>query len=275
MLPSCIKSIQDQTYPHWELIIVDDGSTDDTTNYINQLDDRRISLLTKEHSGNVAALRNAGLSKASGEFIAFNDSDDLWDPKKLELQVKALQSHEEAGFCLTNGYNCYHPGEPLNYFYKEKQSQLPEDLFHRCFQSRVTCFAQTLMIRKSCLATTGFFEEEGNADRQFIVLLAFHFKGVILNEPLVFRIMHQQNISHSKWMRQYQNEIDLIKKLKPLLPSSIAKNAMFRVYISFGEDYLLHHEKKQAARMFVKAALTRPFSLVPVKKLGKTLLQNR
>lgn len=275
LLPTCIKSIQEQTYNNWELIIVDDGSTDGTVDYLNKLADPRISLLSIQHCGNLATLRNAGLSKATGEFIAFNDSDDLWDPKKLELQMKAMLNHEEAGFCLTNGYTCFDLDEPLHYFYKEKQSQLPEDLFYRCFQSKVSCFVQSLLIRRSCLETTGFFEEEGNADRQFIVLLAFHFKGVILNEPLVFRMMHQNNISHSKWMRQYQNEIDLIKKLRPLLPAAIVKDAMFRVYISFGEDYLLNHEKKQAARMFVKAALTRPFSFVPVKKLGKTLLHSR
>ena len=87
-----IESVIAQTYSNWELIIVDDGSTDDTATYIKSIPDKRIHLLELQHCGNIAMLRNIGAKSASGQWITFLDSDDMWVPEKLETQL--LQSVE-------------------------------------------------------------------------------------------------------------------------------------------------------------------------------------
>ena len=90
LLQKAIASVLAQTYTSWELIVVDDGSTDDTAEIIYSLKDSRIQLLALPHMGNIASLRNAGAKAGSGEWIAFLDSDDEWVSNKLEIQLSLL-----------------------------------------------------------------------------------------------------------------------------------------------------------------------------------------
>lgn len=90
-----IKSVQAQTYINWELIFVDDCSTDETTQIIKifESSDSRIRLLRNSKNSGAALSRNNALQKAKGRWIAFLDSDDLWEPTKLEKQVAFMKEH--------------------------------------------------------------------------------------------------------------------------------------------------------------------------------------
>ena len=92
-LRDSVDSVLRQTCPRWELIVVDDGSTDETAAYLSGLRDRRVHLVEHSHCGNPAQLRNIGIERAMGEYVAFLDSDDLWHARKLELQMEALRTH--------------------------------------------------------------------------------------------------------------------------------------------------------------------------------------
>lgn len=93
-----IKSVQTQTYENWEMIIVNDCSTDDTEEIVQQfaIDDSRIHLINLEKNSGAGVARNTAISNANGRFIAFLDSDDLWKPEKLEKQIR---------FMMDNGYS--------------------------------------------------------------------------------------------------------------------------------------------------------------------------
>lgn len=92
LLREAIDSVRRQTYRHWELIVVDDGSTDDTPALLDGLDEPRLRVLRSEHTGHPGRVRNAGLAMARGEYVAFLDDDDLWQPGKLAVQVPLLAS---------------------------------------------------------------------------------------------------------------------------------------------------------------------------------------
>lgn len=92
-LPETLESVLAQSYPHLEIVVVDDGSTDDTENAIAKYRDR-ISYV-KQKNGGLAAARNAGFLKSRGEYVAWLDSDDVWNPDKTALQVAALQQHPD------------------------------------------------------------------------------------------------------------------------------------------------------------------------------------
>ena len=107
ILPRAIKSVQDQTRPVDEIIVVSDGSTDSTEEVVRQLaeKDSRIRLIAYHpgHNGNYA--RNKGIEAASGEFIAFLDDDDEWLPKKTELQMELFEKDPGVGLVYSS-QNC-------------------------------------------------------------------------------------------------------------------------------------------------------------------------
>jgi teichuronic acid biosynthesis glycosyltransferase TuaG len=96
-----IKSVLDQTYINWELLIVDDYSNDGSSEYISSfLDDRRINLISLKSNVGAAQARNEAISQANGRYIAFLDSDDLWHPDKLEKQIKFMKE-KQSGFSFS------------------------------------------------------------------------------------------------------------------------------------------------------------------------------
>lgn len=270
-----VESIRNQTWVNWELIIVDDGSEDDTAAVIAGIKDERIQFLLAGRSGINGKVKNLGLSKASGDLIAFIDHDDLWDLSKLEKQIAALQQYPEAGFCLTGGYNFRKTGEPIEHFYKQKNGIKRGNIFISLFNSEIAGFSQALMFRKECLAVAGHFKEVNSfADLDFIINLSRHFDAIILYESLVYRRLHDKSHSHLNWEKGYFEGLELIQSYKDdnLLPSKVVRNAFFRLYINFGEDCLQHREQAKAVKHFFYAWTYKFFSVVPVKKIVKAIL---
>jgi glycosyltransferase involved in cell wall biosynthesis len=101
-LRPAVDSVFAQTFTDWELIVADDGSEEETAAYLAALaNPPRVRVLRLPHTGNPGAVRNAGWQAARGEYIAFLDSDDVWVPEKLALQVASLRSHPERGWSHT------------------------------------------------------------------------------------------------------------------------------------------------------------------------------
>ncbi|MFD4122729.1 glycosyltransferase family 2 protein [Alcaligenes faecalis] len=95
-LPESLNSVCEQDYPYWELLVIDDGSSDNTVELVAKFSqaDPRIKLLRQPRNQGVAAARNAGIAAAQGQYIAFLDSDDLWLPQKLSQQLKAMKENQ-------------------------------------------------------------------------------------------------------------------------------------------------------------------------------------
>jgi glycosyltransferase involved in cell wall biosynthesis len=92
MLREALESVRRQSDERWELVVVDDGSTDGTAAALAALDEPRLRVIRLEHSGNVARVRNAGLAAARGAYVAFLDDDDRWMPAKLAVQLAGLRA---------------------------------------------------------------------------------------------------------------------------------------------------------------------------------------
>jgi len=269
-----IESIRGQTYQNWELVIVDDGSDDNTAETVLKIKDDRIQFYKAGRIGINGKIKNIGLKKSSGEFIAFIDSDDLWAPTKLEKQVTALQQYPEAGFSLTGGYNFEKALNPVDYFYKQREGIQYGEVFISFFKSELSATMPSLMLRKECIDITGFFNESKPfSDVDFILVLARHFKAVILFEPLLYRRLHDANDSNTNWEKGYDEGIRLIRLYKNELPANVSRDAFFRLYMNFGEDCLLHKERRKAMINFLNGWRNKPASIIPLKKIGKTILK--
>jgi glycosyltransferase involved in cell wall biosynthesis len=165
LLREAVASVLAQTFDDWELIVVDDGSTDDTRACLErELDDGRVRPLFLEHRGDLTRGRVEGLRVARGEWVAFLDSDDLWLPDKLALQLRRLADAPRCGWSHT-GYRlidaggrflparasaAYHPYsgwilEPLLTF--AATASIPTMLVRRALLDEIGGFDETLAIR--------------------------------------------------------------------------------------------------------------------------------
>jgi glycosyltransferase involved in cell wall biosynthesis len=104
-IESTLQSVLRQSYPHFEVIVVDDGSTDSSLKRIKQLNDHRIRLIRQTNQG-VSAARNNGFLAAKGEYIAFLDADDLWFPDKLAWDVETIRRNREPVCMVYSGHYC-------------------------------------------------------------------------------------------------------------------------------------------------------------------------
>jgi glycosyltransferase involved in cell wall biosynthesis len=270
-----IESIRQQTYTNWELIIIDDGSEDNTEEIIKQVDDCRIQFYKAGKVGIGIKLKNVGIKRASGEFIAFMDSDDLWMPEKLSKQLEVLEEHPQAAFSITGAYNFRSRSEPLEYFYKQSEGILVDNLLPLFFTSDAAILPQTLMFRRECL---NIIEKQvklsPDSDVSFLLDLAAHYEGIIVYEPLLQRRLHDANFSTAFWQRGYAEMIGIIHsyKTQKLIYPQLARQALFKLYINYGEKHLRYKQKRKAIGKFFKAWLNKPFSIVPLKKAGKAIL---
>ena len=265
-----IRSIQKQTYAAWELIIIDDGSDDNTRQIINQIRDERISYHFTPHIG-MEHCRKIGLEIVKGDYIGFMDSDDLWAPTKLQKQVRYLLENREIDFALTGGYEFKNPGEPIVFYYKQRSGTSQGDLFVPFFESQVVAATPSLLLRRECLEAVPYSNQTDFGDVQFILALAKNFKGTILYEPLLYRRVHISNHSILNRSKQHQHGIDLIKHYKKDLPRAVFNNALSRSHINHGEICLLEKERMKAIKEFMQAWKYQPLSVIPVKKIIKAL----
>ena len=132
-----IESVLAQTYPYWELIIVDDCSTDDTDSVVAKyLSDSRIRYLKNEKNSGAAISRNYALREAKGRWIAFLDSDDVWLPEKLETQIAFMLDNDYKFTCTD--YRIRLNGTWLPYVYTSPKVVTRRKLFNYCYFSTIT-----------------------------------------------------------------------------------------------------------------------------------------
>lgn len=155
-----IESVMQQTWNDWELIIVDDGSSDNTSeivqNYKNKLGGK-LNYFKKENGG-VSAARNVGINRSCGDYIAFLDSDDYYYPNKLDRQVKALQDNINAVMCYANWSTFYDDNEDGAMYHP-----LPDDLKGHIYPQLISvqnCYITTpsVMLRRDAVFQAGLFD---------------------------------------------------------------------------------------------------------------------
>ncbi|MEQ9412741.1 MAG: glycosyltransferase [Cyclobacteriaceae bacterium] len=184
LIGETIQSVIAQTYSHWELIIMDDGSSDGTQDVVDSFHDVRIFYFWNPHNTALGAVRNLGIQKAKGQLIAFLDSDDIWRSDKLDVQVNLLNEYEEASFVFSNGNEF---GEDATTPHEKEDLFIGNVFLDQLLHKRFCFFSPSLIFKKDVIATTGYIDESfsTSTDIYFFYKMAFHFKGIFTNERLV------------------------------------------------------------------------------------------
>jgi glycosyltransferase involved in cell wall biosynthesis len=212
-----MASVYRQTLQDWELIIADDGSDEETRAYLLTLaSDSRIKLVWLAHTGTPAAVRNAALREARGEYVAFLDSDDLWAPEKLARQVETLRARPGCGWSYTAVSHIDGAGQPL---VKEPFGPwLPCDgaVFERLVTGQAVIRTPSVLAVRELIAQAGGFDESIRSaeDYDLWLRLALASDIALLDKPLVQVRRHEANHSRSDWALAFAGRDHSLKKLQ-------------------------------------------------------------
>ncbi|MFX4263649.1 glycosyltransferase family 2 protein [Pelotomaculum propionicicum] len=180
-----VDSILKQTYQDFEIIIVDDGSTDNTYEIVKEFNEKRIKYIKHEKNKGASAARNTGIRESRGKYLAFQDSDDQWLPNKLKRQVEILDnSPNEVGivYCgfwrFNNNKKIYYPSGKVI----EKEGNVYKSLINGNFIG-----TPTAIIKKECFNKYGCFDERlpRLQDWELFIRLSKNYEFRFVNEPLV------------------------------------------------------------------------------------------
>ena len=202
-IAEAIQSILGQTFSEFEVIAVDDGSTDNTKDVVNSFKDPRIRYIYQENHG-VSAARNTGIQASSSEYIAFLDSDDVLMENALEKGAQVLERHPEVGFSYGQEYlmderrRVFHLRKQRHkYSYvREGIEEIKEFLLH----GNYVC-TSTVMARRRCLYDVGLFDptfRPGSEDFDLWVRLAKRYAVAYIAEPLVKYRIHPDSIGATR-----------------------------------------------------------------------------
>lgn len=194
-LAQAIESVQAQTYRPVELIVVDDGSQDDSAAIAQRY--AQVRLFRQANQG-VATARNRGVVESRGEFIAFLDQDDRWTPDKLAIQVKHLQENPALGYVLALQRVVLDPGVPPPAWLREKHLETDPTGY----------LPGTLVVRRSCFFRVGEFEPSLKAASDSEWFFRANGLGVpmaVLPQVLLLRGIHDAN--QSRDVRTSQEEL--------------------------------------------------------------------
>lgn len=194
-----VESVLDQTYLAWELLVVDDGSTDDTEKIVAAYaeTDERVHYHRQVHNRGVSAARNEGIRQAHYEYIAFQDSDDIWRKDKLEKQMEVFKECSKTGlvYCAMQGTG--QDGSEIRIPSNEIDQQLLQgNLYGLLLQGNVIG-APTVVVRRECLQKCGGFDESLSCleDWELFLRIAESYEIGYVDETLVDADFHDGGVS--------------------------------------------------------------------------------
>ena len=191
LLREALQSVRAQTYGDFEAIIVDDGSADDTRDVVESFD-QRFRYVYQVNRGRSNA-RNNALGRAYGRYVAFLDSDDLFMPRKLQVQVQSLTEHPEVGWVYSSACNIDEDGKRIGSDYEATASGwiYPEVAFY----IPLTIILPTVMVRREVMEAVGGFDEAMDRfeDTDMWRRISRRYEALALSEPLTKIRAHSGN----------------------------------------------------------------------------------
>jgi len=184
-LPETMEDVLSQTFDNFEVIVVNDGSTDETEQWVSQIADSRVKLISQENRG-LAGARNTGINHARGKFIAFLDADDLWEPTKLEKQVRILEENSEVGLVYTWVAYIDEQGKSTGRVFK---NQAEGDVWKELIEHNIVECGSVAMVRRYCFETCGVFDRNLGSfveDWDMWLRIASRYAFKVIKEPLVY-----------------------------------------------------------------------------------------
>ena len=261
-IDDAVRSALSQTYPNVEVIVVDDGSSDGTKEVLSPYGSK-IKYIYQENKG-VSAARNNGIRNASGEFVAFLDSDDAWLPEKIELQVAEMLKSPQCGLVSCGFYLCDEELKEVSQGSKPSYPNKNEFMVAMLFGNQVGG-GSCALIRKDCFQKSGLFNEklQGTEDWEMWFRLVKYYEMRFVDKPLIrIRVVSDSMSSAGNAEKMLKNEMLVLREFfsgYPYRTSIFLKGRVFsRRYLSAAWALIECGEKTKARKSMLKAIFLDP-----------------
>jgi glycosyltransferase involved in cell wall biosynthesis len=262
-----VESALNQSYRPHEVIVVDDGSTDDTVQVLDRF--RGSIRYVYRPNGGLSAARNTGIRESGGELIAFLDADDVWLPEKLKRQLACLAENPCAALVHSDVlYWDVATGQ------KTRQDRGRRHYVGSCYErffqgNRVT--PSTILIRRDCLSRVGFFDEgirrPTTQDYDLCFRIARSHELAYVDQPLIHYRLHGMNFS-KRTREMLEDELYVVRKALAADPGlvervgrAVVNERLFRLLFGIGYHYYDDRDPSQARRHFLEALKYRPIDV--------------
>ncbi|WP_008317316.1 glycosyltransferase family 2 protein [Leptolyngbya sp. PCC 6406] len=237
-----VHSVLSQTFSDFEILVINDGSTDGTLEVLSHIQDPRLAVFTFPNGG-VAVSRNRGIQKSSGRFLTFLDSDDLWTPEKLTEQWATLNNHPEAAVAYSWNDYIDETGKFLHHgWHPNFTGDVYEALFQRCFIEN----GSNIMVRRDAVEIVGEFDPTvvPAEDWDFYLRLAEKYPFVCVPKVHVLYRMVANSLSN-RVLRMERSGVSVLKKALKQTPDRVGvlRQSSFEDFYS----YLFYRAFQQAS----------------------------
>ncbi len=221
LVPRAIESVLAQSFMPYEIIVVDDGSTDNTKKVLSEKFGKKIRYFYKKNGG-VSSARNYGMRKAKGDLVAFLDSDDIWMKDKLEIQTEYLRRYPKLDFVFSDCNNV-RDGKIVTkslLAYSEHGDKIAgsegiiKNMLNYIIEENMIS-TSTVLFRRACIKKAGYMDEDLPVaeDREYWIRLASVFNFGYVGGVLASRILHGKNLVDDQ-IKLLEANIKLYKLLK-------------------------------------------------------------
>ena len=284
-LGEAIQSVLDQTFGDFEVVVVDDGSTDDTKQVVSSFTDPRIKYIYQENRG-VSAACNTGISACCSDYVALLDSDDVWVPQKLDLQVRILDSRPEVSVvCSDVNIIDADTSVFINTLWNNDRRlgrfnprMAPDKLFRRLLARGCFIHPSSTLFRRVVFDEAGLFDESLKThevwDLSVRVLLRFNM--ALIDTPLVNYRQHTTSLS-AQWHEMHDDGINVLYKAIDTLPFKpgdvrAIKRRMARNYCKYGRGLVVNDMIPLGREKLLTSIKLNPWNIEPYIYLAGSLL---
>jgi glycosyltransferase involved in cell wall biosynthesis len=224
-LLGAVKSVLDQNYPDMEIIVVDDGSTEDICSVLDPFLDRIIYL--RQDNAGVGAARNMGIRKAKGKYVAFLDDDDLWLPGNIKSLVQLLDNDHQCALAYSYPTLIDENGEEIS---NERPSRMPSgDVYLELLRKNRINTASVTMLRRSILEEVGYFNTDIiSEDWDLWLRIARKYRVLFCDKMIVCYRIRSNSLS-KKYDRMLDGHVSVVKSALAHQGNIIGQNCKKRI----------------------------------------------
>ncbi|MGH7843961.1 MAG: glycosyltransferase family 2 protein [Candidatus Binatia bacterium] len=265
---TAIRSVLKQTFEDFELIVVDDASSDTTSQVVASFRDPRVHYIRHGQNRGGAAARNTGIVNSSAEYVAFLDDDDAWYPDKLARQMQVMLGSRPEVAAVYTGYLVVDrtTGKLCARMVPTRRG----NLYPKLLESNPIGGTSSVLLKKACLEKVGLFDESlpSFQDRDLWIRISREFHFECVPEPLLDYFVHPKKV----W-----TNLDALTQGLEIMLKKYGRSAAFRkrcsgYYLSFGVKFCAANQIEKGRKALLRAVALYPYSIQPYVYFSLTLL---